>query len=338
MQIHDSGYKRLFSNHTIFRQLIESFVEEAWVGKLDFERAERIDKSFINEHYKETESDLIYKVPLRESEQVLYFYLLLEFQSTVQRFMAVRVLHYVSSFYLDYVQTQEGVKELPPLFPLVLYNGEERWTAPVQLAELLASEPALGPYGVQLRYFKVAENEYSRETLLAMRNIIATLFLAEAHYDIQVLYEPIVALFETEVDRQAVQVFMNWFEQLVVHGYRPASDWAILEREYATVEEVKSMLIKAIERDREQLLQLGEARGRAEGEARGRAEGEAQGRAERNRQIIWAMHKRDFASALIADIVGLSEQEVIAILRQVTESDPPAAPRRKRRSSTKKSN
>lgn len=52
--VHDSGYKRLFSNKTIFRQLIETFVEEEWVPRLDFARAERLDKSFVSEHYKET--------------------------------------------------------------------------------------------------------------------------------------------------------------------------------------------------------------------------------------------------------------------------------------------
>lgn len=51
---HDSGYKRLLGNKTIFRQLYETFVEEDWVAKLDFDRAERLDKSFVSEHYKET--------------------------------------------------------------------------------------------------------------------------------------------------------------------------------------------------------------------------------------------------------------------------------------------
>lgn len=57
MRVQDSGYKRLFSNHTIFRQLIETFIEEDWVAELDFDRAERLDKSFVSEHYKETKSD-----------------------------------------------------------------------------------------------------------------------------------------------------------------------------------------------------------------------------------------------------------------------------------------
>ena len=64
--VHDSGYKRLFSNHTIFRQLLETFVAEPWVKGLDFSRCETVDKSFISEHYKETESDLLYRVGLYE--------------------------------------------------------------------------------------------------------------------------------------------------------------------------------------------------------------------------------------------------------------------------------
>jgi hypothetical protein len=41
MNIHDSGYKILFSNRTIFRQLIQTFVEEKWVQRLDFDQAIR---------------------------------------------------------------------------------------------------------------------------------------------------------------------------------------------------------------------------------------------------------------------------------------------------------
>ena len=38
LNIHDSGYKKLFSNRTIFRQLIETFIHEAWVKELNFEQ------------------------------------------------------------------------------------------------------------------------------------------------------------------------------------------------------------------------------------------------------------------------------------------------------------
>ena len=52
-RIHDVGYKYLFSNCTISRQLLETFVLEAWVREADFEAAETLDKSYIQEGLKE---------------------------------------------------------------------------------------------------------------------------------------------------------------------------------------------------------------------------------------------------------------------------------------------
>ena len=45
--VHDYGYKILFSNVTIFRQLLETFVDQPWVKELDFSKAETVNHSFI---------------------------------------------------------------------------------------------------------------------------------------------------------------------------------------------------------------------------------------------------------------------------------------------------
>ncbi len=157
MNIHDSGYKKLFSNRTIFRQLLETFVNQEWVHSLNFDKCELclvrsclviyllhslnfdncepLDKSFISEHYKETESDLIYKIQFHDRE--VYIYILVEFQSTVEPFMALRVLNYITNFYMDFLVNNSGVKKLPAVFPIVLYNGSAPWTAPVNLSALI---------------------------------------------------------------------------------------------------------------------------------------------------------------------------------------------------------
>jgi hypothetical protein len=57
----DSGYKKLFSHKVIFRQLIETFVKEDWVKDLDFDSCQTVDKSFVPDQYRKTESDIIYK-------------------------------------------------------------------------------------------------------------------------------------------------------------------------------------------------------------------------------------------------------------------------------------
>ncbi|MEZ4867399.1 MAG: Rpn family recombination-promoting nuclease/putative transposase [Caldilineaceae bacterium] len=323
--IHDSGYKRLFGNKTIFRQLFETFVEEPWVPRLDFDRAERLDKSFVSEHYKETEADIIYKVPLRDADQVIYLCLLIEFQSDVQRFMSLRSLQYKCNFYMDFVLSNKNVRGLllPAMFPLVLYNGDDKWTAPDNIDQLIETEIDLGAYGLHFEHFVIAENEYGKEWLAKIDNIIATLFLAEAHYDLPLLMERLLTLYDTEPDRQAIKLFINWFRQLAAHGRLDESDFAQIEEQDLTREEVKSMLVKALEREREMIYDSGKQEGidigKKEGIDIGKQEGidigKKEGIAERNREVAQAMVTNGFPLPTIADLLALSVAEVTALLR-----------------------
>jgi hypothetical protein len=67
--------------------------------------------------------------------------LLLEFQSAVDRSMAVRMLTYTALLYQKLIA--EGVLRvrsvLPPVLLVVIYNGRRPWTVPVDVAELVAS-------------------------------------------------------------------------------------------------------------------------------------------------------------------------------------------------------
>jgi len=193
--IHDSGYKRLFSNKTIFRQFIQTFIHEEWVKDLDFSTCKKLDKSFISKKYQKIESDIIYEIKLQG--QKFYLVILLEFQSTVDHFMALRVLNYITNFYRDYVKSHAEIKILPPIFPIVLYNGDRLWAAPVNISDLIQPNDLLGKYALNFEYCKIAINEYSRDSLLNIKNIISTLFLAESHYDVEQLEKELLAFVRT---------------------------------------------------------------------------------------------------------------------------------------------
>jgi len=258
-KIHDSGYKKLFSNRTIFQQLLETFITEAWVKDLDFSKCETLDKSFITDHYKETESDLIYKIKLRR--KTVYIYVLLEFQSKVDRFMVLRVLFYILSFYMDYTANYTRIKKLPAIFPIVLYNGQRKWSAPTKISDLIETEPSLGAYAIDFQYLLLNEKAYSKERLLTIRNIVSTLFLAEEHYDIALLEQELLNLYEQEADKQAVSLFLNWFRQLALYGKVSPEDYEKLDTVYRTKEEVQTMLVATLEQERQKIYQKGQAEG-----------------------------------------------------------------------------
>lgn len=266
-KIHDSGYKKLFSNRTIFQQLIETFITETWVKELDFTSCETLDKSFVADHYKETESDLIYKLKLHD--KTIYIYVLLEFQSKVDHFMVIRVLYYILSFYMDYRANYKRVQKLPAVFPIVLYNGQQQWSAPTRISDLIEPEPSLGEYAIGFQYMLLNEKAYSKEQLLAIRNIVSTLFLAEGHYNIASLEQELLNLYEQEADKQAVSLFLNWFRQLALYGRVSHEDYEKLDYVYRTKAEVQTMLVTALEQERQKIYQQGEAAGLAKGLAEG---------------------------------------------------------------------
>ena len=103
---------------------------------------------------------------------------LLELQSTVDRTMAVRILAYIALLYQDLLRT--GSAPLPPVFPIVLYHGRERWTAPEEVAGLcVAPGEFLAPYQPSQWYFLLNIGGYTDSSLTAGRNLVAALIRLE---------------------------------------------------------------------------------------------------------------------------------------------------------------
>ncbi|MEI6386598.1 MAG: Rpn family recombination-promoting nuclease/putative transposase [Spirochaetota bacterium] len=116
-------------------QLLKSFVDQPWIRGVDFSKAERVDKSFVTGRFRRLESDMVWKLPVQG--ETVYLHLLLEFQSKVDRYMALRMLRYILEFSSTLVPGLQKGKRLPAVFPLMLYNGDAPWTAPVELSELI---------------------------------------------------------------------------------------------------------------------------------------------------------------------------------------------------------
>ncbi len=132
---HDHSYKLLFSEPQIVIDLLQGFVHERWVKELDYTTLEKVPGSFITDDLREREDDIIWRV--KYQSKWVYVYLLIEFQSTIDPYMAVRVPLYTLLLYQDLIKTKQIGKNklLPPVFPVVLYNGSKRWNSTTQLSD-----------------------------------------------------------------------------------------------------------------------------------------------------------------------------------------------------------
>lgn len=88
---HDLRYRSLFSFPRMVEELVREFVGEPWVEKLDFATLKRVNASYVAPELRSREGDLLWKLRRRDGSPV-YVYLLIEHQSRVDRFMAVRLM------------------------------------------------------------------------------------------------------------------------------------------------------------------------------------------------------------------------------------------------------
>lgn len=163
---HDASYKLLFSHARMVEDLLRGFVHETWVHEIDWATLERVSDSQISDDLRSRRDDLVWRV--RWGPDWLYLYLLLEFQSTVDPYMAVRVLAYVALLYQALMRAGQlpPSGELPPVVPLVLYNGPRRWQAPQHVEDLFEPLPrSLMPYRPRLRYVLLDEGRYTERAL-----------------------------------------------------------------------------------------------------------------------------------------------------------------------------
>ena len=183
---HDRGYKFLFSHKELVQELIEGFAPSELVADIDFSSLQKENGSFITPAMKKRDSDVVWSAKLKHSDQLIYLYLLLEFQSEVDHSMPVRILQYVAALYDDLNKQQRlSFKTgLPPVFPVVLYNGQPKWTAKQQMADLYCNLPDyLKPYQPQLRYYLIDEERVPDEQIDSVINGISTIFSFEKAHE-----------------------------------------------------------------------------------------------------------------------------------------------------------
>ncbi|TXL19016.1 transposase, partial [Methylococcaceae bacterium HT5] len=183
------SYKNIFSYPQMVQQLLEGFVDQHWVADLDFSSLAKTSGHYVSDDLRERSDDLVWKARWKDTE--VYIYLLLEFQSTPDYFMAVRVSNYISLLYQDLIKSKSVKKgdKLPFVLPIVLHRGDELWDCVVDINDLVVeSAPELVQYKPSQKYLLIDVAAYENEALEAVHNMVSTLFQLENSSDDTAVY------------------------------------------------------------------------------------------------------------------------------------------------------
>ncbi len=157
---HDRFFREVFSRLEWSRDFIRTQLPLAIVETLALETLELRPGSFLDEELQQYFSDLLFRVKLQTGREA-YVYVLLEHKSYVERFVALQLLRYQVEIWEQVraeakaeakTQKQRKAAKLPPIFPLVVYQGTRKWTVSQHFADLLESGEEWQPYVPHFQY------------------------------------------------------------------------------------------------------------------------------------------------------------------------------------------
>jgi predicted transposase/invertase (TIGR01784 family) len=269
---------------------------------------------------RDREDDIIWRI--RWGEDWLYVYLLLEFQSTVDHFMAVRILGYLALLYQDIIRTEKlGAQNLlPPVLPLVLYNGERRWQAPIDLDDLIYPAPAgLEKYRPKLSFLLLDEGRFAIQDLSGLNNLVAALFQLEnsrTEQDIQDVLRHLLDWLKSSEQTSLRRAFTVWFNRVLIPRKMPDTDFA----EFTDLQEVQTMLAETVK--------SWANKARQEGERHGIEKGLQQGRQQEAAKLFLLLLDSKFgvvSQELLTKIQQASPEEIEKWTKQIFQAETPEA-------------
>lgn len=219
--INDKSYKDLYSNREVFLDLVKGMINAPWSNDLDASDLILVNKSYVSSDYDETESDIVYKANIGETE--IIFYVLLEFQSSIDNRMPLRLFFYIAEILKEYSKnaghkpTDKDIK-IPAIIPIVLYNGTKVWDVPTRFRDIVYNSNLFGESIIDFKYdlFDV-NNSYSKEELLERKSMTSAIFLLDQKINPLEFLERIkdIALMFDGLTDKELQVLKHWIKNSV---------------------------------------------------------------------------------------------------------------------------
>ncbi|MGM0984677.1 MAG: Rpn family recombination-promoting nuclease/putative transposase [Pseudomonadota bacterium] len=292
---------------------------------MDFSTLKNHSGHYITPLFEEKFEDVVWSVEVawQGTTQQVFLYILMEFQSAVDRTMPIRLMHYVACFYSELLKQKVITpgQGLPPILPIVLYNGAERWKARQDIYDMVQPEPPafLQVYQPHLRNYLVDEGRYTDEELGLRQTPLSGVFGVEnagQSWDaLQQAVDRIVAIIQADPNKERIdRIITRWLKR---HLQRVAPKARLDLDQLNSLVEDRDMLAENLENWAQKERQ--EEREKVLREAAQRVREAEQRALESKRNAVRKLIARtEMDDAMIAEIEELPVEEV-ARLRAETQ-------------------
>ncbi len=272
---HDLLFRHTFSNPVHAIEELRAVLPPEVAAALDLSHLELVSgASFVDEALAERQVDLLYTVPLAQSEQQAFVYVLFEHQSSVDPRMPARLLVYMARIW-DQWMREHPSGDLPAVVPVVLHHSATGWTRSTRFADLLAIpdslRPALAPHLPDFTFLlddlsQLTEEElHARAATAALRLVLSAMRLGRDGKPAD-LARWASLLLETLAEPDGLRAFEALLRYLVAVRDDDFIDVLVKATNDTDVETI-AMTYK------DRLIEKGRKQGRQEGERKGRTDG-----------------------------------------------------------------
>jgi predicted transposase/invertase (TIGR01784 family) len=135
---HDALVRTVLSDVTAATSFLQAHLAPAVGQRVDWATLRLVEGSFVDEAFRTSEADLLYEVAQCTGDASLWLYVLVEHQSTPDRWMRLRLLKYCCRIWERQLTARPRPRALRSIVPLVFYQGTRGWTYSPEFADLFA--------------------------------------------------------------------------------------------------------------------------------------------------------------------------------------------------------
>ena len=308
----DPIYKRLYAFARMVEDLLRSLFTDAELGA-DYNTLEKLPTEYVGDALQQRRGDTAWRLRARAAGGGwLHVLVMLEFQSNADSAMALRVLEYTALLYGELLRRGTAPGALPPVLPVVLYNGDAPWRPATEMRELIAPPPpALAPYQPSQRHVVLDQRRARAEDfkLHGLTWAVAQLEQSRSEADLARAAQRLAALLGGAGQGELRRTFSHWLWALSrgMDGdpaRQPRGDLDLEEMAVSLEDRVREWRKPYIQQGREEGIKMGREQGislgREQGISLGREQGINLGREqamEHERQLLRHLAAARFDSA-----------------------------------------
>ncbi len=250
----DAAMKRLVA----LPEMVRSYLDHAPLpenlrGALDFSTLRKLPTELISDNLAKRHADQLWEIDYHHREGQLYVIVEIEYQSTPDPAMPLRMLTYAALIYESLyreAKPHQPSYQLPAVVPLVIYTGEAPWTVPQRVDELMGED--LTELRPSFQYLLLDETRLVEAKAALLEGPAGDLMLIRHARD----YGMMLEVYERIINSRIYQSNQSLYAELAQEFSK-----RVFSTEVTTMDEIKARLAEMDRRSMERGFEQGKLKG-----------------------------------------------------------------------------